>query len=62
MEIRPIRTQTDYQKALQEIESLFDGPENTPEYDRLDILSILVEAYEKIHCPIELPDPIESIC
>ena len=61
MEIRPIRTQTDYQEALQEIESLFDVAEDTPDYDRLDILSTLVEAYEKTHYPIELPDPIEAI-
>lgn len=61
MEIRPIRTQTDYQEALQEIESLFDAAQNTPEYDQLDILSTLVEAYEKTHFPIELPDPIEAI-
>lgn len=61
MEIHPIRTQTDYQEALREIELLFDAAENTPEYDRLDILSTLVEAYEKTHFPIELPDPIEAI-
>lgn len=61
MEVRPIRTQTDYQEALREIESLFGVAENTPEYDRLDILSTLVEAYEKTHFPIELPDPIEAI-
>jgi HTH-type transcriptional regulator / antitoxin HigA len=61
MEIRPIRTQADYQKALQEIELLFDAAENTLEHDRLDILSTLVEAYEKTHFPIELPDPIEAI-
>lgn len=61
MEVRPIRTQADYQEALREIESLFDAAENTPEYDRLDILSTLVEAYEKTHFPIELPDPIEAI-
>ncbi len=61
MEIRPIRTQADYQETLREIESLFDAAENMPEYDRLDILSTLVEAYEKTHFPIELPDPIEAI-
>jgi HTH-type transcriptional regulator/antitoxin HigA len=61
MEIRPIRTQTDYEEALREIEHLFDAPQNTSEYDRLDILSTLVEAYEKKHFPIELPDPIEAI-
>jgi HTH-type transcriptional regulator/antitoxin HigA len=38
MEIRPIRNQTDYEKALREIELLFNAPENTPEYDQLDIL------------------------
>lgn len=61
MEIRPIRTQADYQEALQEIELLFDAAKNTPEYDRLDILSTLVDAYEKTYFPIELPDPIEAI-
>ena len=61
MELRPIRTETDYQEALQEIELLFDATPNTPEYDRLDILSTLVEAYEKKHIPIEIPDPIEAI-
>ena len=61
MEIRPIRTETDYQAALKEIEILFDAQPNTPEYDRLDILSTLVEAYENTHYPIEAPDPIEAI-
>jgi HTH-type transcriptional regulator / antitoxin HigA len=61
MELRPIRTETDYQEALQEIELLFDAPPNTPECDRLDILATLVEAYEEKHFAIELPDPIEAI-
>ncbi|MEH2327757.1 helix-turn-helix domain-containing protein [Nostoc sp.] len=61
MELRPIRTQADYQEALREIELLFDTVPNTPEYDRLDVLSTLVEAYEKAHFPIEKPDPIEAI-
>lgn len=61
MEIRPIRTKADYQAALKEIEMLFDAPPNTPAYDRLDILSTLVEAYEERHFPIEAPDPIEAI-
>ncbi len=61
MEIRPVRTQTDYQEALQEIELLFNAAPNTPESDRLDVLSTLVEAYEKAHFPIEIPDPIEAI-
>ncbi|MEG4346446.1 transcriptional regulator [Microcoleus sp. A003_D6] len=61
MEIRPIRTQTDYQEALREVELLFNADPNTPESDRLDVLSTLVEAYEKAHFPIEIPDPIAAI-
>lgn len=61
MEIRPIRTKADYQAALKEIERLFDAPPNTPAYDRLDILSTLVDAYEERHFPIAAPDPIEAI-
>lgn len=61
MEIRPIKTQDDYQEALQEIELLFNAAPNTPEYDRLDVLSTLAAAYEEAHLPIELPDPIEAI-
>jgi HTH-type transcriptional regulator / antitoxin HigA len=61
MELRPIRTEADYHAALKEIEQLFDAAPNTPEFDRLDILSTLVEAYEKITYPIDSPDPIEAI-
>jgi HTH-type transcriptional regulator / antitoxin HigA len=61
MELRPIRTEIDYQDALREIEILFNAPPNTPECDRLEVLSTLVEAYEKAHFPIELPDSIEAI-
>jgi HTH-type transcriptional regulator / antitoxin HigA len=61
MELYPIRTEADYQAALKEIESLFDALPDTPEYDRLDLLSTLVETYEKVHHPIEAPDPIEAI-
>ena len=61
MELHPIRTETDYRAALGEIESLFDAAPNTQECDRLDILSTLVEAYEKAHFFIEIPDPIAAI-
>jgi HTH-type transcriptional regulator / antitoxin HigA len=61
MQLRPIKTEADYREALEEIEAIFDAPPNTPESDRLDILSTLVESYEKRQFPIELPDPIEAI-
>ena len=61
MELRPIKTESDYQNALQEIERLFDAEPNSPECDRLDILTTLVEAYEQKHYPIEAPDAISAI-
>jgi HTH-type transcriptional regulator / antitoxin HigA len=61
MQLRPIETEADYREALEEIKAIFDAPPNTPEFDRLDILSTLVESYEKRQFPIELPDPIEAI-
>ena len=61
MELHPIKTESDYQNALQEIERLFDAEPNSPECDRLDILTTLIEAYEQKHYPIEAPDPISAI-
>ena len=61
MEIRPIQTEADYEAALAEIECLFDAAPNTPEGDRLDVLTTLVEAYEMQHYPIPEPDPVEAI-
>ncbi len=61
MEIRPIKTEADYQAALDEIESLFDAKLGTPEGDRLEVLTTLVEAYEDKHYSIPMPDPIAAI-
>ncbi len=61
MEIRPVRTEADYEAALAEIERLFGAAPNTPEGDRLDVLTTLVEAYEAQHYPIPEPDPVEAI-
>jgi HTH-type transcriptional regulator/antitoxin HigA len=61
MNIRPIKTEADYQAALEEIERLFDAAPNSPEGDRLQVLTTLVEAYEEQHYPIPAPDPIEAV-
>jgi len=61
MDIRPIRNDSDYQAALNEIATLFDASPNTLEGDRLDILTTLVEAYEAQHYAIPTPDPIEML-
>jgi HTH-type transcriptional regulator/antitoxin HigA len=59
--LRPIRTEADYDAALAEIESLFEAAPNTPESDRLEVLTTLVEAYEARNYPILPPDPIEAL-
>lgn len=61
MEIKPIKTKADYRAALKDIEGLMTAHANTPEGERLDVLVTLVEAYERKHFPMELPDPIEAI-
>jgi len=61
MEIKPIKNEVDYQAALKEIELLFDTVPDTPEGDRLEVLTTLVEAYEEKHYGIPKPDPIEAI-
>jgi HTH-type transcriptional regulator/antitoxin HigA len=61
MEIKPIKTDTDYETALEEIEILFNAEPGTPEGDRLEILTTLVEAYEDEHYDIHVPDPVEAI-
>ncbi|MGA8831372.1 MAG: helix-turn-helix domain-containing protein [Desulfomonilaceae bacterium] len=61
MEIKPIKTEADYETTLSEIEKLWDAEPDTPESDRLDILVTLVEAYETKHYPIDPPDPVDTI-
>jgi len=61
MTIKPIKTERDYQKALKEIEKLWDAKPNTPMGDRLDVLVTLVEAYEQKHYKVDPPDPVEAI-
>lgn len=61
MELKPIKTETDYQEALREIERLFEVEANTPEWEKLDVLTTLVEVYEAQHYPIDSPTPLESI-
>ena len=55
MDIKPTKTEVDYEAALQEIDHLMDAEQNTTEGDRLDVLVTLVEAYESKHYPIAAP-------
>lgn len=61
MNIKPIRNKRDYEAALRSIETLMTAKRGTPEGDRLDVLTTLVEAYEAKHFALDLPDPVEAI-
>src|SRR3546814_16462052 len=63
MDVRPIKTEADLEWALEEVKRYFDVPPPavSPEADRFDVLSTLIEAYEDEHYPIPLLDPVETI-
>ncbi len=61
MEIRPIKTEIDYARALKRLETIFSAEIGTRESDEADVLGILIDAYEQNHYPITSPDPIEAI-
>lgn len=61
MNIKPIKSEQDYQMALQRLEVIFDAKPNTEKGDEAEILIVLIENYENQHYPIDAPDPIEAI-
>jgi HTH-type transcriptional regulator/antitoxin HigA len=61
MDIRPIKTEADYDSALAAVAALLQAAPGSPEGDRLEVLTTLIEADERVHHPMPLPDPIEAI-
>lgn len=61
MDLKPIKTEIDYRKALIRLDEIFNAPIGSSESDEADILGIMVDDYESKHYPIEAPDPIEAI-
>lgn len=61
MSIKPIRTKTDYNSALTSISKLMSAKPKSRQADELEILTVLVEDYERKHFPIVAPDPVEAI-
>lgn len=61
MKIKPIKNEKDYQNALARLEVIFDAKKGTEEGDELEILSIIIDNYEKENFPIEMYDPIAAI-
>ena len=58
---KPIKADADYRAVLKEIETLMMAEPGTPDGEKLDVLVMLVEAYEQKHYPLDLPDPVEAI-
>ena len=61
MNIKPIKTVEDYENALLEVDRLLEAKINSPEGDKLEVITILIEAYEEQNFPIDSPDPVEAI-
>lgn len=61
MKLRPLKNKRDYQTALKEAEHLWNAPESSADADRLEVLVLLVQAYETRHFPIADPDPIDFL-
>lgn len=61
MELRPVRTKRDYEAALKSAETLWDAPVGSKDADRLDVLTLLIRAYESEHFPIADPEPIDFL-
>ncbi len=61
--IRPLRSEADYEAALDEIESYFDNEpkKGTADADRFDLLALVIEDYERRRWPVDAPDPVEAI-
>jgi len=60
-ELKPIRTEADYEKALREVERLWGAKSGTRNGDRLEVLATLIDAYEAEHYPMDPPDPVAAI-
>lgn len=60
-DVKPIRSEADYEKALKVVETLWGSPSGTPKGDKLDVLATLIEVYEQKHFPMPAPDPVGAI-
>jgi HTH-type transcriptional regulator / antitoxin HigA len=60
-EMKPIRTEADYEAALEEVAVLWGAASDTPKGDRLDVLATLIDVYEAKHHALDPPDPVEAI-
>lgn len=61
MKLKPIKSEQDYEAALERLELIFDALPGSEDSDELEILGMLIEKYEKEHFPMDLPNPIEAV-
>ncbi len=61
VQLKVLKTENDYNRALADLEHLLDAKDGTVEADLLDVLCLLIEKYEEEHYPIDPPDPISAI-
>jgi HTH-type transcriptional regulator / antitoxin HigA len=61
IQVLPIRTDSDHERAVARISALMGAAPGTPEGDELDVLATLVDAYEAKHYPVDAPDPVSAI-
>ena len=61
MNIKILKTEKEYETALERIDAIFDAKPNTPKGDEFELLALLLDKYEEEHFPIDLPHPIEAI-
>ena len=61
MYIKPIRNESDLQEAFKRLEVIFQAEEGTPEFDEMEVLTILIEVYENKYYPINAANPIDAI-
>ena len=60
-DVKPIRSEKDYEAAMAEVKILWGAKSGTPKGDRLDVLATLIESWEAANYPMDPPDPIEAI-
>ena len=61
LDIRPIKSEADYEKALTRLDEVFDAPIDSDEGDEAEVLTVLIDNYEREHYQITAPDPIEAV-
>ncbi len=61
MKLKIIKTEKEYELALQRLDEIFDAKPNTKEGDELELLALIIEEYEDKNYEIAPPDPIEAI-